>query len=528
MEVPADSLAAMPSPAAKKKPNGKLAALHAAAPEKKPMHWIPIDRYYRSATLLQRQAEAYRRSGNPEQLYVILLRFANLALKTIPRHSAYDSKAPEAMRLRRMCCAAVTELEGLQSELRKTDSLQMLEERPFKSITAPPEAVKMSAGHVPGLHWAGAEDAAAAGASVVNADLSHALEGLGRPGWMPDGNGGQSINKTADLAVTLPSMPDLTPSVVLPQASQSTLSKHAIMPLDLSLRRDVDSVDQGGAVASSQSTYSALLSSLRTDASSALSTVPPPSPYDSHLQLGPQEIRVHSAVHPVAPPSGNLASCSEVRSDSAPGSIAKIDTDIFTAAPPETTVSEIKSRKSMRDVHVSKALMDEFLRYAAENTRRSVETCGILAGILSPDDSRFTVAALIVPKQEGTTDTVQALSEEEIFDVQDSRGLYPLGWIHTHPSQSCFLSSIDVHTHCGYQTMLDEAIAIVMAPTDVRTPVGIFRLTTPGGLQLVQKCPHRGFHMHPPTETGQELYELCGHVYLNPRVDFEVIDLRHK
>jgi len=26
--------------------------------------------------------------------------------------------------------------------------------------------------------------------------------------------------------------------------------------------------------------------------------------------------------------------------------------------------------------------------------------------------------------------------------------------------------SIDVHTHCGYQTMLDEAIAIVMAPTD--------------------------------------------------------------
>lgn len=44
--------------------------------------------------------------------------------------------------------------------------------------------------------------------------------------------------------------------------------------------------------------------------------------------------------------------------------------------------------------------------------------------------------------------------------------LYPLGWIHTHPTQTCFLSSIDVHTQCGYQTMLDEAVAIVMAPTD--------------------------------------------------------------
>ena len=131
--------------------------------------------------------------------------------------------------------------------------------------------------------------------------------------------------------------------------------------------------------------------------------------------------------------------------------------------------------------------------------------------------------------QEGTTDTVAALNEEEIYDVQASRELYPLGWIHTHPTQvghargnpgggcskadgtaaastrglsaaalytaaahtpavclpastprppaplappppgllqTCFLSSVDVHTHCGYQTMLDEAIAIVMAPSD--------------------------------------------------------------
>ena len=45
----------------------------------------------------------------------------------------------------------------------------------------------------------------------------------------------------------------------------------------------------------------------------------------------------------------------------------------------------------------------------------------------------------------------QALNEEEIDDAQRSRELYPLGWIHTHPTQTCFLSSIDIHTHCGYQ-----------------------------------------------------------------------------
>ena len=35
--------------------------------------------------------------------------------------------------------------------------------------------------------------------------------------------------------------------------------------------------------------------------------------------------------------------------------------------------------------------------------------------------------------------------------MQDKRSLYPLGWIHTHPTQTCFLSSVDVHTQCGYQ-----------------------------------------------------------------------------
>lgn len=155
-----------------------------------------------------------------------------------------------------------------------------------------------------------------------------------------------------------------------------------------------------------------------------------------------------------------------------------------------------------------------------------IESCGILAGTLSAGDSIFRVTTLIIPKQEGTSDTVAALNEEEIYDAQASRELYPLGWIHTHPTQTCFLSSVDVHTQCGYQTMLDEAVAVVMAPGDARNKCGIFRLTTPGGLQLVQKCPQRGFHPHPPTATGQEVYELCGHVFLNPRTKHEVLDLR--
>lgn len=76
------------------------------------------------------------------------------------------------------------------------------------------------------------------------------------------------------------------------------------------------------------------------------------------------------------------------------------------------------------------------------------------------------------------------------------------------------------------QTMLEEAVAIVMAPSDRQNRCGIFRLSTPGGLKLVQKCQSRGFHMHPSTESGQPLYELCGHVYMNEKLRHDVIDLR--
>lgn len=93
-------------------------------------------------------------------------------------------------------------------------------------------------------------------------------------------------------------------------------------------------------------------------------------------------------------------------------------------------------------------------RYATSNTRAGIESCGILAGSLREKQGVFVISTLIIPKQEGTSDTVQALNEEEIFDVQDKRALYPLGWIHTHPTQTCFLSSVDVHTQCGYQVGL--------------------------------------------------------------------------
>ncbi|RZC53831.1 hypothetical protein C5167_012686 [Papaver somniferum] len=45
------------------------------------------------------------------------------------------------------------------------------------------------------------------------------------------------------------------------------------------------------------------------------------------------------------------------------------------------------------------------------------------------------------------------MNEEEIFEFQDKLFLFPLGWIHAHPSQTCFISSVDLHTHYSYQIL---------------------------------------------------------------------------
>ncbi|KAL0323412.1 UNVERIFIED_CONTAM: AMSH-like ubiquitin thioesterase 3 [Sesamum angustifolium] len=194
--------------------------------------------------------------------------------------------------------------------------------------------------------------------------------------------------------------------------------------------------------------------------------------------------------------------------------------------PGSSRISEdgLSSSISYQDLHIPVKMMEGFLRLAQENTARNLETCGILAGSLR--NRVFHITTLIIPKQESTSDSCQTLNEEEIFEVQDTRSLFSLGWIHTHPTQTCFMSSVDLHTHYSYQVMLPEAIAIVMAPTDTSSPHGIFHLCDPAGVAVIRNCHQRGFHPHQAPQDGSPIYEQCSHVYMNAKLIFDVVDLR--
>lgn len=116
----------------------------------------------------------------------------------------------------------------------------------------------------------------------------------------------------------------------------------------------------------------------------------------------------------------------------------------------------------IRSVFLPRGLRKAFLDIAADNTRAGVEMCGILCG--TPINNALFIRCLLVPDQKCTPDTCETENESAVFDYCDSEDLLVLGWIHTHPTQTCFMSSRDLHTHAGYQIMMPESVAIVCAP----------------------------------------------------------------
>jgi len=174
---------------------------------------------------------------------------------------------------------------------------------------------------------------------------------------------------------------------------------------------------------------------------------------------------------------------------------------------------------NFRTINVPSDLAQKFLDLAQANTSRNIETCGILAGKLN--QNTFTLSHCIIPKQSGSSDTCTTEQEHELFDTIDQQNLITLGWIHTHPSQTAFLSSIDLHTQFGYQIMIPEAIAIVCAPSfnENRT----FILTPNYGIKEIADCSKSGFHPH---STNPPLFEECDHIKEDPRLKTQMIDLR--
>lgn len=276
-------------------------------------------------------------------------------------------------------------------------------------------------------------------------------------------------------------------------------------------------------------------------------TVPRQKPLDippSALEKPRAESRKLTKPPPALPPKEGFQISQSIDLDGVPPRPDKVPQEILSEAAPTvpTKVAPDDKRKGLdpasftfkpsaylengtplRTVFLPPQLRSHFLSLAASNTRKNLETCGILCGTLI--SNALFISRLLIPEQISTSDTCETVNESAIFDYCDSEDLMVLGWIHTHPTQTCFMSSRDLHTHCGYQVMLPESIAIVCAPS--QTPNwGVFRLTDPPGLKSVLGCTQTGL-FHPHAETNLYTDALRpGHVFEANGLEFETVDQR--
>lgn len=135
------------------------------------------------------------------------------------------------------------------------------------------------------------------------------------------------------------------------------------------------------------------------------------------------------------------------------------DTEEYTFQPS----AYLENGNPLRCLFLPADLRTTFLSIASKNTRNNLETCGMLCGTIM--SNALFISRLVIPEQEGTSDMCEMTNENALFEYCTQEDLIVLGWIHTHPSQSCFMSSRDLHTHCGFQVMMPEAVAIVCAPS---------------------------------------------------------------
>ncbi|KAL1873595.1 hypothetical protein VTK73DRAFT_837 [Phialemonium thermophilum] len=262
----------------------------------------------------------------------------------------------------------------------------------------------------------------------------------------------------------------------------------------------------------------------------------------------PSSPTVHDSARPPRPPKMSLSRLHPDSSDPTPPMIPDKEPldeayeppppyESLASAPPKAVdapekkkrftfrpAAHLENRKPLRPVFLPSQLRHSFLRIAEQNTRKGLETCGILCGSLI--NNGLFISCLLIPEQKSTSDTCETENESAMLEYCISQDLIIVGWIHTHPTQTCFMSSRDLHTQAGYQVMMPESIAIVCAPRF--TPSwGIFRLTDPPGLPHILQCTRsETFHQHSIDNIYTDASNPPGHVFESSSLEFYVEDLR--
>ncbi|KAL8721418.1 MAG: hypothetical protein Q9225_001893 [Loekoesia sp. 1 TL-2023] len=514
---------------------------------------VPLRHWTRSAGTLLKEAEIYEREGNEQQAYLLLFRHARLILDKLPTHPEARSAENEStlQQLRKDVLRNFTRLETLKPRINKRHDRyrRLLKERS--------QAKAASQNSAPVSRWDSEIAADERGHSRVPSDpaLSNGLETL-------------AAGENRELAVQLAHKEirrRATARKATRQAGISEEEEHERRTAGLwgdweeTLTKNDQSIDHDSLskqmhnvrlqVNGTQEDTSRYMGSRISPESQEVHYQYPNIPHrEAHDQVklrqsapaatsnASSEVRLPPSSPPLRPPKDleldndnqslpprpSKEYMSRTQSPVQPVSVNPAQQDLkpgtFTFKPS----AYLENGTPLRTIFLPPDLRHRFLSIALPNTRANLETCGILCGTLI--SNALFISKLVIPEQESTSDTCETVNESDLFDYVDGEDLMVLGWIHTHPTQTCFMSSRDLHTHSGYQVMIPESIAIVCAPS--KGDWGVFRLTDPPGMKSVLNCTQTGlFHPHAEGNIYTDALRP-GHVYEARGLEFDVVDLR--
>ncbi|KAL8907475.1 MAG: hypothetical protein Q9207_001379 [Kuettlingeria erythrocarpa] len=507
---------------------------------------VPFRHWSRSAGTLLKEAEIYESEGNDQQAYLLLFRHARLILDRLPTHpeARLDGNVNVLQQLRKDVLRNFSKLEALKPRINKRHERyrKLLKERAQAKAT---------------------NSQATAILRRSPADIAHERSHSRRPSDPALGNGSEALaaGENRELAIQLAHKEirrRATARKAIRQAGTSEEEEQERRTAGVSAGWDDNLVRNDRGV--DRDSLSKQMQNVRfqvngADAGTSRGANTEVSPeslgkcfqypdiprYKGQSQLG-EEARVPGPLNkldvactPSPPPKDTALNKHDQpgpprpskdgipRPKSPPRPMANpAQQDLQPATFTFKPAAYLENGTPLRTVWLPPDLRHRFLSIALPNTKSNLETCGILCGTLI--SNALFVSKLVIPEQESTSDTCEMLNESDFFDYVDGEDLMVLGWIHTHPTQTCFMSSRDLHTHCGYQVMMPESFAIVCAPS--RGDWGAFRLTDPPGMKVVLNCTQSGlFHPHPESNIYTDALRP-GHVYEANGLCFEVVDLR--
>ena len=125
------------------------------------------------------------------------------------------------------------------------------------------------------------------------------------------------------------------------------------------------------------------------------------------------------------------------------------------------------------------------LTYANKNIPKKdwVEVIGLLTGRIRHEDTPLEQIFVedYWPVDQGDAISVEIVDQRifaEIFHKKNQDN-FIIGWAHSHPSYSPFLSDDDFRTHLRYQTFWNKSIAVVLDPLMISPKdfgLGVFRI----------------------------------------------------